>query len=166
MSKEITAAAAAAAGAAFLGGLFIGSVVLRNFFVAPQPSSSSSALSSSCSSLSSSSSAFLKDPAYVLVVKLKLKAGSRQQFIDIFRPLAAFCEQKEPYTITYSLSTSEKDPDTIMIYERYRNKDDLKITHDGSKEKAAFGELLAKSGLIVEKSLEEYMETGVGYAFR
>lgn len=63
--------------------------------------------------------------AFVLVISLKLQPGKAKEFLDAWAPLAAYCRLNEPRTLTYEAALSDKEDDTILIYERYVAKHDL-----------------------------------------
>lgn len=63
--------------------------------------------------------------AFVLVITLKLQPGKVKDFLDAWADLAKYCRDNEPRTLTYEAAVSDKDDDTVLIYERYVNKKDL-----------------------------------------
>jgi len=54
------------------------------------------------------------------------------QFLARWKELADYCYRSEPHTLTYELSVSESEADTIIIYERYPAKADLNTPHQKS----------------------------------
>jgi quinol monooxygenase YgiN len=83
--------------------------------------------------------------AWCLIVQLKFQDYSKIiKLKDLFEPYAAWIHANEPTTLAYQLMTSDKDPLTATIFERYADKDEayLKI-HKGSDEFKAFRPALA-----------------------
>lgn len=75
--------------------------------------------------------------AYVLVVRLVLKPGSADAFLEKFAPLAKHCATNEPGTLTYEACRGEANPDEIVIYERYDTKHALDVVHATSQVRGA-----------------------------
>mmetsp|Transcript_31668 Transcript_31668/g.82773 ORF Transcript_31668/g.82773 Transcript_31668/m.82773 type:complete len:159 (-) Transcript_31668:430-906(-) len=82
---------------------------------------------------------------WCLVVKLKFKDYSKIiKLKDLFEPYAAWIRENEPTTLAYQLLTSDKDPLSVMIMERYADKDKAYAEiHRGSSEFQKFRPALA-----------------------
>ena len=66
----------------------------------------------------------LKNPGWCLVVKLTFKGiGGVMKFKDIFEPYADWIKHNEPTTLSYSYSTDDKDPKSVLLFERYADSD-------------------------------------------
>ena len=83
--------------------------------------------------------------AWCLIVKMKFKDyGKVIKLKDIFEEFAAYIEANEPTTLAYQLMTSDKDPLTVTLFERYVDKDKAYVEiHKGSAEFAKFRPALA-----------------------
>ena len=83
--------------------------------------------------------------AWCLVVKLKFKDYSKIiKLKDLFEPYAAWIHANEPTTLAYQLMTSDKDPLTVTLFERYQDKDKAYAEiHKGSDEFKSFRPALA-----------------------
>ena len=71
--------------------------------------------------------------AFVLVITIKLQPGKAKEFIDAWTPLATYCRLHEPRTLTYEAAISDKEDDTVLIYERYVAKHDLTEVRHGRR---------------------------------
>jgi quinol monooxygenase YgiN len=100
---------------------------------------------------------------FVLSVRLKLAAGKVPDFIELWRPLAQHCRAHEPGTLSYECAVSDKEPDVVVIYERYVNKAYLTEVHQKSGPFLGFKAALAESGFVLDKSGESFVESNVGY---
>lgn len=114
-------------------------------------------------------------PAFTLIVSLQFRTlAYKQHFLnDLFAPLAKYVEQHEPNTLTYQAMVSEQQEEeeeedelTVVILERYKNKDrDYLKTHKSSKAFQEFRPKLAamekaKQVVVVGHS---YSDSGVGF---
>ncbi|MGB0121959.1 MAG: putative quinol monooxygenase [Silvibacterium sp.] len=54
-------------------------------------------------------------------VRMKFKSEDREQIQEALRPLTA-ASRLEPGCVTYIPHTLEDDPDTVLIYEQYRDQ--------------------------------------------
>lgn len=55
----------------------------------------------------------------------ELAPGKIDEFLRLWEPLAAHCLEHEPETFSYEAAISDKEPDTVIIFERYRSKESL-----------------------------------------
>jgi quinol monooxygenase YgiN len=65
-----------------------------------------------------------------LVAKLKVKEGKMEEFIALFQGLITHV-RKEEGTLFYTLNRDKANPNTLVVMERYRDKEALK-THSTS----------------------------------
>ena len=92
---------------------------------------------------------------YVLAVKLKVVPGTVEALKARWAVLAQNCRSsREPNCLSYELCVSEEDPNTILIYERYKTKEDLTITHNNQAAFKAFGKWMG------EQSGDELLKDG------
>ncbi len=64
-------------------------------------------------------------------VRMKFRPEDRQRVAEVLTALVAASRQ-EPGCITYVAHTVEGEPDTVLIYEQYRDEQALEM-HRGSK---------------------------------
>ena len=106
---------------------------------------------------------------YVLIVEMKLSAerGGVEAFKRAWAVLAADVKAREDRCLTYELSQSVDDPNSISIFERYVDQADLDVTHRAGVAFKEFGRQLSKGGalegLVVSRSMRTFRESGVGY---
>jgi quinol monooxygenase YgiN len=92
---------------------------------------------------------------YVLAVRLTLVPGTMEAFRARWAVLAANCRSsREPNCLSYELCVKEDDPNTVLIYERYKTKEDLLVTHNSQPAFKDFGNWLA------ERSGDELLKDG------
>lgn len=92
---------------------------------------------------------------YVLAVRLTLAPGTLEAFKARWAVLAANCRSsKEPNCLSYELCIKEDEPNTVLIYERYKTKEDLTVTHNAQPAFKAFGKWLG------EESGDELLKDG------
>ena len=109
---------------------------------------------------------------FVLAVRLTLnpEKGGLQAFLAAWQPLAKFCLENEPNTLSYELAYGEEDPNEIIIYERYVTKSDLVDVHHKGAAFLAFGKRIGPdgplAGLVLNKTKATYFESNVGYMGR
>ena len=72
-----------------------------------------------------------------IVVKIPLKEGKAEEFIEAFKAVAAGVSTEEGNCL-YTLSFAKKEPDTAVIMERYIDKDAL-TEHSQTDHFKAFG---------------------------
>ena len=82
---------------------------------------------------------------WCLVVKMKFKDYSKViKLKDLFEEYAAWIQENEPTTLAYQLMTSDKDPLTVTLFERYADKEKAYAeVHRGSAEFQKFRPALA-----------------------
>ncbi len=88
----------------------------------------------------------------------------KESFKTLFRPMAQFVKDHEPGTLSYELLESDKEPERILILERYVNKDYYLNVHRTSKEFLSFRAEFQK---MIEKGVKvdghSYLEPGIGF---
>eukprot|EP00055_Hartaetosiga_balthica_P000308 m.136221 g.136221 ORF g.136221 m.136221 type:complete len:157 (-) comp10517_c0_seq1:150-620(-) len=99
----------------------------------------------------------------VLLVHLKFKEGGLSQFLEKWTAVANHCREHEPNTLTYELSRSESDKNSVIIYERYIQKEDLAVTHNTSRPFTKLQEFLVETNIVESKSIEFFYESNIGY---
>ena len=101
---------------------------------------------------------------FVLAIVLKVAPGRAAEWLARWAELAAHCAAHEPETLTYVACVSDKDPDTILIHERYVAKSSLTEVHQKSAPFAAFGEWARATNIVVSKEGASYIERA-GYTY-
>jgi quinol monooxygenase YgiN len=104
--------------------------------------------------------------AFVLAVRLRFRSvGERDAWLNVWRPLAEAVKRDEPRTLSFELSISDRDPTSVLVYERYASRSDYVQTHRSTP---AFAEFKARSAalpffetILVEG--ESYVESGIGF---
>ncbi len=100
---------------------------------------------------------------YLGVVIIFPDLNQKQQFINIFTPLANYVKEKELGTLSYELLESDKDPKRILISERYQSREYYLTVHKTSSEflqfREGFQQLIA-NGTVVDG--HSYYESGIG----
>jgi quinol monooxygenase YgiN len=82
---------------------------------------------------------------HVLLVKLTLREGGLELFKKLWAPLADWCRDHEPNTLSYELMFSTEKPEEVLIHERYVDITDLTTIHHTS---AAFKEVSVRKGSL------------------
>lgn len=108
---------------------------------------------------------------YVLLVQMKLNPamGGAKAFKEAWAALAADVKAREPNCLSYELSESTSDPNSIIIFERYVAQRDLEVTHNEGLVFKAFGKRLGEGelkGLVVSREKTFYVESDVGFMAR
>jgi len=80
-----------------------------------------------------------------LVAKMKVKEGKMDELIEVFKGLITHV-RKEEGTLFYSLNRDKANPNTVVVMERYRDKEALKA-HGSS---AHFAEASGKFGALLD----------------
>eukprot|EP00735_Rhodelphis_limneticus_P010019 TRINITY_DN2905_c0_g1::TRINITY_DN2905_c0_g1_i1::g.4221::m.4221 TRINITY_DN2905_c0_g1::TRINITY_DN2905_c0_g1_i1::g.4221 ORF type:complete len:154 (+),score=16.08,ABM/PF03992.11/3.8e-09 TRINITY_DN2905_c0_g1_i1:45-464(+) len=101
--------------------------------------------------------------AFVLIVNIRLKPGTVPRFFELWHPLANYVRANEPNTLAYEACISTDDENVIMIYERYRTRDDLHVVHKSSEAYKIFSEKLKEADIVADKSGQSYFESDIGY---
>jgi quinol monooxygenase YgiN len=57
-------------------------------------------------------------------VRMRFASEDREQVVDLLRQLT-LASRQEPGCVTYVAHTVEDDPDTVIIYEQYRDRESL-----------------------------------------
>jgi quinol monooxygenase YgiN len=102
--------------------------------------------------------------AFVLLITMDFEVEADvAKFQEMFTPLAKYCLENEPRTLSYELSLSDKDPKRILIVERYVCKADLTDVHQKSAPFLEFKRLMGEVDLKRKTEGHSYYETNVGY---
>ena len=88
---------------------------------------------------------------WVLAVSMTFKsAEDLAEFERIFRPVADHVRAREPTTLAYSLLKSDKDPLTVMVFEKYEDKEHAYLqVHKSSAPFLAFRPRLAALAPVI-----------------
>mmetsp|Transcript_32731 Transcript_32731/g.72305 ORF Transcript_32731/g.72305 Transcript_32731/m.72305 type:complete len:113 (-) Transcript_32731:603-941(-) len=104
---------------------------------------------------------------YVVLVVGTLKPGHIDTFVKNFEPLAKYVQDHEEGALTYKLSLGDKDPNKLVIYERYTSKEYLETVHWQSDAFKLFGQKNREAGIEWEsKEVTTYYESEVGHMAR
>eukprot|EP00930_Biecheleria_cincta_P069953 TRINITY_DN57626_c0_g1_i1.p1 TRINITY_DN57626_c0_g1~~TRINITY_DN57626_c0_g1_i1.p1 ORF type:complete len:120 (-),score=21.45 TRINITY_DN57626_c0_g1_i1:194-553(-) len=102
--------------------------------------------------------------AFVLLLTMQFEEEDHiKQFVKFFEPLAEYCKEHEPNTLSYEISLSDKDPLRLMLLERYRCKEDMIEVHQKSEPFALFKKQITEAGLKRKTEGHSYYETKAGY---
>ena len=88
------------------------------------------------------------------------------QWLTFFKPIAAHVRDFEPRCLSYELYDDTKDPNRVMIFERYATEEDLTVTH---RQSVPFLTLRARSQeaqFVKEYKSAGYWETNIGFVSR
>jgi quinol monooxygenase YgiN len=108
---------------------------------------------------------------YVLLITMKLnpEMGGAKKFKEAWASLAADVKAKEKNCLSYEVADSSDEPDSIIIYERYKSKRDLDETHNNGVVFKAFGKRIHEGdlkGLVVSRTRSTFIESNVGFMTR
>ncbi|MGA7885651.1 MAG: putative quinol monooxygenase [Acidobacteriaceae bacterium] len=84
-------------------------------------------------------------------VRMKFRPEDRQQVSDLLATLVA-ASRREPGCVTYVAHTVEGEPDTVVIYEQYRDEQALEA-HRASKHFQA-GAVAGLNQLMLDREVE------------
>eukprot|EP00668_Euglena_longa_P001630 GGOE01001924.1.p1 GENE.GGOE01001924.1~~GGOE01001924.1.p1 ORF type:complete len:145 (-),score=31.55 GGOE01001924.1:90-524(-) len=102
--------------------------------------------------------------AWVLEIRLRFKSISdRDNWINIWRPAAAYVKQSEPVALSYQLAISDQDPLQALVFERYTSKKDYLAIHRASPAFHTFKKAAKESSIVVEMDGHSYTETDAGF---
>lgn len=96
-------------------------------------------------------------------------AEHRDDFLEAFRPFAAYVRDHEPKTISYEALQSDKDPLQVMLLERYEDKEVAYLqVHRSSKEFLEFRPKLKaiQDAGHVTMDGHSYVDTMIGFGDR
>ena len=82
-----------------------------------------------------------------LIAKLVIKEGKMDEAIGLFKELMKSVAREEG-TLFYTINRDKANPNTIIVMERYKDKEALKV-HSSTPEFKAFFEKIG--GLLAEK---------------
>lgn len=87
------------------------------------------------------------------------------KFLEAFTPMADAVSRAEPGTLGYEVSVSDQNPLSMMIYERYRTKDEYLSVHKAMKHFLKFRPKLQElqDAKKVVVTGESFRELGVGF---
>lgn len=102
---------------------------------------------------------------FFLGVTIKFKTvQDKEEFKDLFRPMAEYVAKNEFNTLSYEMMESDKLNTQVYILERYKTKEDYLEVHRKSKEFLYFREKL--QGMLANGATlegESYIENGIGF---
>eukprot|EP00884_Botryococcus_braunii_P011811 jgi/Botrbrau1/20630/Bobra.113_1s0055.1 len=103
--------------------------------------------------------------AFVLVVEITFKSTEDlESFLELWMPFAEYVARNEPGTLAYEAARADTKPNTILIFERYVDKNAFLEVHTNSvKYKELEGACAAKNIGIVSKTGQSYIEEDIGY---
>jgi len=104
---------------------------------------------------------------FSLLVTLQFKSVEhKEEFLELFAPIAAHCKAHEPGTLAYEALLSDKDPLQVLILERYRDKEkDYLQVHRSSQPFLEFRpklQAMEKAGHVTISG-HSYVDSGIGY---
>lgn len=145
---------------ALLFGTFLLGKYLGRVSSARGPSANVRGLVAACTRSSASHQVFVLDIHFTFKSE-----KDRDKFIQLWRPLAKHVLLHEPGTLSYELSVGDSDPLRVLVFERYRTKDDYHL-HKASKPFEEFHNALRESKIEwTVKEGQSYYETGVGFMY-
>tara|TARA_B110001452_G_scaffold53173_1_gene40587 strand:- start:38 stop:664 length:627 start_codon:yes stop_codon:yes gene_type:complete len=103
---------------------------------------------------------------FLFVGRLRCKRGGAAEVMRLLEPLAEAVQRTEPHTLTYQVLRSDRDPDELLLLERYRSRADMLEPHKSSTAFVEFKRQLALLGVVEEKTGSSWLSTGVGFASR
>ena len=103
-------------------------------------------------------------PPYLLLVRLRLRPGTRAAFLALWGPFAQRVRAREsPTTLTYLAAVPEAGgPDELFLVQRYASRAALAQSHQKSPDFLAFGRALLKADIVLEKTGEGFFELPQG----
>ena len=100
--------------------------------------------------------------AFVLLVGLTFtSAVDKSVFKTMFSVYAEYIERNEPTTLSYSIADSDKDPNCVVIIERYKDKDAYLKIHKISPQFLEFRSKMAAMDISIDG--HSYFETDIGF---
>lgn len=102
--------------------------------------------------------------AFILAIQIKFKTiEKKNEFKELFKPLAEFVTKTEPGTLAYELFDSDKEESTIFLFERYRTKNDYLEIHRKTPEFLTFKENMMKMAESFEMNGHSYIQSDYGF---
>eukprot|EP00879_Flechtneria_rotunda_P030652 GHRR01033315.1.p1 GENE.GHRR01033315.1~~GHRR01033315.1.p1 ORF type:complete len:106 (+),score=43.40 GHRR01033315.1:353-670(+) len=102
--------------------------------------------------------------AFVLAVNLHFPSeDAKQQFIDIWQPLAEYVKISEPTTLAFVLLEADTNPCHLMVYERYLSRDDYLSIHRASSAFLQFKAAMVQLPFEVKVEGQSFVEQNVGF---
>ena len=89
---------------------------------------------------------------FVLVVKFRVVKGKEKELEQLFKKARAKVQKEEKNLLIYDMHHKIGDSTEIMIYERYKDRKDLEVTH---MSKPYIKELLAELPKYIEGDIIE-----------
>ena len=88
------------------------------------------------------------------------------QWVRYFTEIAKHVRDFEPRCLSYELYNDVKEPNRIMIFERYATEEDLTVTHRQSVPFLALRARSQEAQFVKEYKSSGYWETNVGFVSR
>ena len=104
-------------------------------------------------------------PTSLTITSWRCRSGGAPEVLRLLAPLADVIRRAEPHTLAFQLLQSEKEPDSLLLVERFRSHADMLRPHRSSRAYVEFRRLLGRSGCS-EDEATEWLSTAVGYANR
>ena len=92
--------------------------------------------------------------------------SSHPQWIALWTAVAIHVRSFEPSCLSYELFQDEKEPDSVMILERYVTEQDLTVTHRQSAPFLTLRQRTEEAQLVKERSSRGYHESTIGFVSR
>lgn len=108
--------------------------------------------------------------AFSLLVTLQFQdVDAKAEFLDDFKPVAAYIRAQEPSTLGYEILLSDKDELQVVVLERYVDKENAYLRiHKSSKEFLAFRpklQAMQEAGRVTVSG-HSYLDSGLGFVGR
>jgi quinol monooxygenase YgiN len=100
---------------------------------------------------------------FVFVGKLRVRPGGAPRLLELARPLVEHARAREPQTIGYEVLLSDRDPDEVLMLERYTSREAMLDPHKRSAPFLEFKRRVDAENLLVSKAGSSWLGSGVGY---
>eukprot|EP00884_Botryococcus_braunii_P011813 jgi/Botrbrau1/20632/Bobra.113_1s0057.1 len=101
--------------------------------------------------------------AFVLVIEITFKTmKDLEDFLELWIPLAEYVARNEPDTLAYEAAKADTKPNTLLIFERYVDKNAFLEVHKNSAMYKEFQAAVQNIG-IASKTGQSYIEEDIGY---
>nr|MDO8085439.1 antibiotic biosynthesis monooxygenase [Candidatus Sigynarchaeum springense] len=93
--------------------------------------------------------------AHVIMATLKIKEGKLEEAIKLLKDFAAWVAQNEPGTLQYAIHTVKgKEQNTIVVYERYKDKEAFSMHGKHLAERAGGFLALLEGGIDIKTLID------------